>query len=153
MSYTAELSELMYPLGFYYADSYGVGTHNTGWVSLQKYHRAWLVLNVGDLQQGATLNCALQQATSSAGAGAKAITSSKTLGAKAIAALSQAAGDSDDLVCIELQTEELDVDNRFYFVRAQVTVTGDAVEFSGILYGCSARFKAVPITNWTEIVD
>jgi len=153
MSYTAEVSELMYPLAIEYADSQAVGTHNGAWVSLQNYHRAWLVLNVGEMQPGATLDCALQQATGPAGGGAKAITSSKTGGAKAITQLSQAAGDGDDLVCIELQTEELDVNNDFEHVRFQVVVAGAAVEYSAILYGCIARFKPVPATNWTEIVD
>ncbi|KPK86871.1 MAG: hypothetical protein AMJ81_00155 [Phycisphaerae bacterium SM23_33] len=153
MSYTAELSELMYPLAIEYADSQAIGTHNSAWVSLQNYHRAWLVLNVGEMQQGATLNCALQQARGPGGTGAKAITSSKTAGAKAITPLVQATGDGDDLVCIELQTEELDVDRGFEHVRFQVVIAGGAVEYAAVLYGCVSRFKAVPTTNWTERID
>jgi hypothetical protein len=152
MSYTAELSELMYPLAIEYADSQAIGTHNSTWVSLQNYHRAFLVINVGEMQQGATFDCAMQQARGPGGTGAKAITSSKTLGAKAITQLT-AAADGDDLVCIELQTEELDVDGGFEHVRFQVVIVGGAVEYAAVLYGCVARFKAVPTTNGTEIVD
>lgn len=151
--YTAQLSEQMYPLAIEYADSQAAGTHNSAWVSLQDYHRAFLVVNVGDMQQGATLDCALQQARGSGGTGAKAITSSKTAAAKAITQLTQAAGDGDDLVCIELQTEELDVDGGFEHVRFQVVITGAAVEYAAVLYGCVGRFKAVPTTNWAERID
>jgi hypothetical protein len=151
--YTAQLSEQLYPLAIDYADSQGVGTRNSAWVNLQNYHRAWLVINVGDMAQGATFNCALQQARGSAGTGAKAITSSKTAGAKAITQLTAAAADSDSVVCIELQTEELDVDGGFEYVRFQVIIAGAAVEYSAILYGCMTRFKPTPTTNWTERVD
>ena len=122
-------------------------------ISLQNYHRAWVVINVGEMQQGATFDCALQQARGSGGTGAKAITSSKTAAAKAITQLTAAAGDGDDLVCIELQTEELDVDAGFEHVRFQVVITGAAVEYAAVLYGCVSRFKAVPTTNWTERID
>lgn len=153
MSYTARLSEQVYPLTMEYADSKAIGAHASPYVSYQAYHRGFLVVNVGEMQAGATLDIAIQQATTAAGTGVKAITSSKTLAAKAAVQLTQAAADSDSLVCIEFQTEELDVTNRFFFVRFVITVAGAAVEYSAILYGCEARFKPVPITNWQQIVD
>jgi hypothetical protein len=136
----------MYPLAYENADSQAVGTHNSAYVSLQSYHRAWLVLNVGDMAVGATLDAGIQQATDTAGTGVKAIIG------KTITQLTQAGGDGNDLVCIELQTEELDVDGGFDCVRFYVTIAGAAVEYSAILYGLISRFKAVPVTNWTEIV-
>jgi hypothetical protein len=146
MSYTSRVSERMYPLAYEHADSQAIGTHNSACVSLQNYHRAWLVLDVGDMGVGATLDAGLQQATSTACAGVKAIAG------KTITTLTQAGGDGNDLVCIELQTEELDVDNAFDCVRFYVTIAGADVEYSAILYGLISRFKAVPTTNWTEIV-
>jgi len=147
MSCTSRVSERMYPLAYEHCDSQLVGTHNSAYVSLQNYHRAWLVLNVGDMGVGATLNAGLQQATDTSGTGVKAITG------KTIAQLTQAGGDGDDLVCIELQTEELDVDRGFEHVRFQVVIAGGAVEYAAVLYGCVSRFKAVPTTNWTERID
>lgn len=144
--YTARLSELLYPLVSEFADSIGVATTDSAWVSLSTYHRAWLVVNVGDMGQASTLDVSIRQAQDNAGTGAAAIVG------KAITQLTQAGGDGNDLVCIELQTEELDVDNGYEFVGVRVVVAGAAVELGWTLYGCSARFKPVPTTNWTEIV-
>ena len=143
--YTARLSELMYPLVAENADSHGAGTVNSACVSVATYHRVWLVLDVGDMVQDATLDAGLQQATTTACAGVKAIAG------KTITQLTQAGGDGNDLVCIELQTEELDVDGGFDCVRFYVTVAGAAVEYSAILYVCEPRFAPTPTANWTEV--
>lgn len=144
--YTARVSELLYPLVFEHADSAAAGTHNSQYASLANYHRAWLVIDVGNMGAGATLDAGIQQATDTSGTGIKAIAG------KTITQLTQAGGDAESLVCIELQTEELDVDNAFDVVRFYVTVANAAVEYSAILYGCSPRFAPVPTTNWQEIV-
>lgn len=144
--YTSRVSERMYPLDTYNADSLGVGVANGAWVSLRDYHRAWVYINVGDMQATATLDLLLQQATDTAGAGAKAITG------KAIAQLTQAGGDSDSEVCIELQTEELDVSLNFDAIRFIATVAAAAVELSVTVFGITSRFDPVPVANWAEIV-
>ena len=153
MSYTERLSEAVYPLDIAFADAAIPSVINGAWVNVSLYHRLWLVINVGDLQAGGTFDATVQQATTTAGAGAKAITSSKTLVAKAITQLTQAGGDSDSIVCIELQTEEMDVTNLFDCVRFVITVGVANAEYSAILYGCISRHRAVPTTNWTEIID
>lgn len=144
--YTEQFTEVHYPLAYAHPDSYAAGTYTGTWVSLATYHRAVLVLNVGDMAVGATLDVSIRQATTTAGAGAKAIT------AKSITQLTQAGGDGDDLVCIELRTEELDVPNAFDCVSVRVVVAGAAVEYSYILYGIIPRFAPTGITNWTEVV-
>ena len=146
MSYTERFTEDHYPLAVYNADSLGVGTFNSPYVTLQEYHRAILVVNLGDMGQAATFDAGIQQATTVAGGGVKAIAG------KAITQLTQAGGDGDQLVAIELQTEELDVDGRFAFVRFYLTVGGSACEVSAILYGIISRHKAVPVTNWAEVI-
>lgn len=153
MSYTERLSEAVYPLAIEYADSQAIGAHAGAWVNVSLYHRLWLVVNVGEMQAGATLDAALQQATTTAGAGVKAILAKNQVTNKAITQLTQAGGDGDDLVCIELQTEEMDVTNLFDCVRFVITIAGAAVEYAAVLYGCISRHKAVPTTNWTEIID
>jgi len=153
MSYTARLSEQTYPLSGGYVAALAPGISNGAWVSLQNYHRAWLIVAVGTMGAGATFDCALQQAQDATGTGAKAI-AGKTLGTfKAITQLTQAGGDAFSVCCIELQTEELDVTNGFEHVRFQITVGGAAVDTAATLFGCIARFKPVPTTAWTEIVD
>jgi len=150
--YTAGTYELEAPLMSAPPDSYGAAIYVNGYVSLTNYHRAKLHINVGEMQQGATFDAQILQAQDAAGTGAKTI-ASKAGGTKAITQLTQAGGDGDDLLCIELQTEELDVDGNFEHVGVQVTVGNAAVEYSWILYGCEARYKPTPTTDWTEIVD
>lgn len=145
--YTARFSELHYPLAMDYSDSFARGVHTSSYVSLMNYHRAVVVINVGDIAAGGALDARLLQATTTAGAGVKAITG------KAITQLTQAGGDGDDIICIELQTEELDVTNAFDCIALELTVVNDAaVEFSYIVYGIEPRFPPTGTTNWAEVV-
>lgn len=144
--YTARFSEMFCPLASMHADSFAAGEHNSGYVALNNYHRAVILIDVGDLAATATLDVDLEQATSTAGAGAKAITG------KSITQLTQAGGDSDDLVCMELRTEELDVDGGFDCINVEVTVANAAAEFSVWIFGYEPRFPPVPVTGWTEVV-
>jgi len=147
MSYTNRVSEDMYPLVSEYSDSITVAAHTSAYVSLANYHRAWLFLNVGEMQGTATLDVSFLQATDTAGTGSKAL-----VPAKAITQLDQAAGDGNQLVCVELQTEELDVDGGFDCVAVLLTVGNAAVELGWSLFGTCSRYKATPTTNWEEIV-
>lgn len=146
MAYTNRLSEVLYPVSIEHPDSFAAGTYTGSWYDMRDYHRAWLVINVGDMVATATLDAGLQQASDTTGTGVKAITG------KTITQLTQAGGDGNDIVCIELQTEELDVDNSFECVRWYVTVAAAAVELSVVLYFAEPRFAPVPTTNWTEVV-
>ena len=151
--YTAASYEQEFPLAFEYPDSIGVGTHTSAYVSMETYHRAKLIGLVGDLGQGATVDIQILQAQDAAGTGAKVIVDKAGTGTKAITQLTQAGGDGDDGVVIELQTEELDVDNGFDFIAVQVVIAGAAVEMGYVLFGCEARYKAVGVTGWTEVID
>jgi hypothetical protein len=147
MAYTNRVSEDLYPLTSHDPRTRQVATHVSAWVNAENYHRLWFYLQVGDLGAAATLDANLQQASDAAGTGAKAIAG------KSITQLTQAGGDgTDDLACIELQTEELDVDNGFEFVRFRVTIAVADCTYSASLFGTCSRYKPVPTTNWTEIV-
>ena len=61
--------------------------------------------------------------------------------------------DGDDLVAIEVRTEELDVTNNFDCIQVRVEIGGAAVELSYILYGIVPRFAPVGVTNWAEVID
>ena len=147
MAYTNRVSEDMYPLVAYHADSLGVSAITSAYVSLANYHRAWLYLNVGEMQAQSSLDVSFLQATTTAGAGTKVLAP-----VKGITQLTQAAGDGDQQVCIELQTSELDVDGGFDCIAVVTTVAGAAVELAWSLFGVISRFKEVPTTNWEEIV-
>lgn len=125
-----------------------VATHVSDWVSMANYHRAALHLKVGDMGANATLDAGIQQASDADGTGVKAISG------KTITQLDQSAGDgADEDLVIELRTEELDVTNGFDYVRFYVTIaTADCV-YAATLFGIVSRFKPVPTTAYTEIVD
>ena len=145
--YTQRFSEQHYPLAFEHADSQAAGTHNTAYVSLKNYHRAVAVIDVGTMVASSTADFSIVQAQDSSGTGVKAITG------KANTQLTQAGGDGDEILCIELRGEELDSANGFGHVAIKAVIAVDAVEYSAILFGCITAYLPVPTTNWSEIKD
>jgi hypothetical protein len=128
-------------------DVVAIGVHASPFFNLANHQRAVVILLVGDMQAGATVDMQLWQATTQAGANAKIIAG------KAITQLTQAGGDGNDSLIVEVRTEELDVDGGFTFVNAIITVAGDTVELASLaLLGCS-NYSPVATTRWTEIVD
>lgn len=146
MPYTEKFSEVHYPLDSDYADSFAIGTHTSAYVSLANYHRAAIYINVGEIAAGGGLDARVLQATTTAGAGAKVITG------KSITRLTQAGGDGDDIICIEIRTEELDVTNAFDCIALELTVISAAAEIAYTIFGIVPRFPPTGITNWTEVV-
>lgn len=147
MQYTQRFTE-NYQLAGADADAYAIGVYTPfTFVSMANNQRAVLLLHVGDMEQGATVDLALLQATTAAAGDAKAITG------KAITQLTQAGGDAGSNVCIELRTEEMDVDGGFTYVGAQLTVAGGAVDIGLFALLGGTNQAPVPTTAWDEIVD
>jgi hypothetical protein len=143
--YTERFSEFAEVLAHIPADS-AAAEVNTGYVYAGGHHRLAVLISVGDLAATATFDVDVEQATSTAGAGAKAITGKSTT------QLTQAGGDGDDVLIIELQTEELDAANNFDCVNVEVTPAVAAVEFAVFLLGIFPRHAPVATTNVAEIV-
>ena len=146
MAYTERFSEANEVLAHIPADSETVAV-TSGWVLMENQHRALALISVGDMVATATLNATLTQASDAVGTGAKAITG------KAITQLTQAGGDGNQVVMIELRSEELDVSGGFEYILLTITPAVAAVEFSAFLLGTEPRYKPVPTTNVEEIVD
>lgn len=110
------------------------------------------ILLVGDIGSGATIDAVVQQATDSAGTGAKALSPSKT-----ITQLTQAGGDSNKQVVINVRGEELDLDNNFDHVAVSVTITGSAgSDFGALVLGHNVRYNPASdndISSVDEIVS
>ena len=138
----------MYPLIIRDPDSYTNAVYNDAHVNVANYHRLWFVMQVGEMQATSTIDVQLYQATQVADAGGD----TKVIAGKTITQLTQAAGDGDQIVCIEVQSEEFDVDGKFDNISVRLTVGTAASELAYVLYGLAGRFKAVPTTNWEEIV-
>ena len=146
-AYTNRFTEVHRLAGYLPPQSLGVGVHTYAYYNAANYQRGILLLLVGTMGGGATLDCQIWQATDALGANAKIVAG------KAITQLSAAAGDGNDAVAIELRTEELDVNGGFCYVSAIVTVGGAAVNAAvAALAGC-ANYVPVPVAAWTEIVD
>ena len=143
--YTARFSELHYPLLIENPDAVVAGTYNSVWISMEAYHRGVLLINCGDMTAGDRLDVWMQQATTVGGAGGKAI-ANKTI------TLTQAIDGGNDLVCMELQTEEMDVSNHFDFIRVVYRVLGTSTELSLIYFGIEPRYPPTPTANWHTIV-
>ena len=130
------------------ADNYAIGVYEPiTYRHMGNHQRAALIVHVGDMGAGATVDVSLRQATTAAATDDKAITG------KEITQLTQAGGDAGSTVVIELRTEELDVDGGFCYIGALLTVAGNTADIGIVaLAGCS-NYVPVPTTNWTEIVD
>lgn len=140
MSYCERFTEVHYPLvGI---NPLGDGTLVTPWANLSNYHRAVVIIHTGAMT--GALTCLLQQATDATGAGAKPIAG------KVITPLT--AADDGVIVAIELQTEELDVDNAFYCIRAFCTLGNAADVYSVMVLGLEPRCAPTPTVNWDEII-
>lgn len=145
--YTERFSEVHKLLISENNPSLAAGVYDSPWVSLANYHRAAVVLHVVDMGAGATIDLAVRQATDTSGSGAKAFTT-----AKAITQLTQASGDVDSDVCVEIQTEEMDVTNSFDCLGLRLTVANAPVVVSWHVFGIVPRYAPVGTTEWTEVV-
>lgn len=123
--------------------SQAAATVTTGWVSMATFNAIMAVLQVGAMTLNGTVDAKLQQASDSAGTGAKDITG------KAITQLTQAGTDDNKQVVINCRAEELDVDNSFTHVRLSVTVAVAASLIAAAVYGLDARYA--PATDATTV--
>lgn len=114
-------------------DAYGASTVTSGWVDVSDFHSIMAVVQAGTLGSSATLDAKLEQATSAAGAGAKDVAGA------AITQLTQAGTDSDKQAVISLQTDAIDVDGGFRFIRLSITVGTATSDAGGVVLGVPAR--------------
>jgi len=148
MSYTERFTEVHIPLYVLHPVAVQAGPEVfTTWVDMANYHRAVVIIGTGVMAGGSTLNANLHQGTDNTGAGVKYIYG------KWINQLSQAGGDSDSLVAIELKTEELDVEGGFHFIALGYTVANAAVLMSISIIGIVGRYEPGPQTGYAEVVD
>lgn len=123
-----------------------VGTLTSGWVPLAEVESILAVINTGVLGASATVDANLQQATSAAGAGAKAITG------KAITQLVAATGNNVQ-AAINLRGDELDVTNGFAFVQLSIIVGTAASMTAGQILGGNPRNYPASLQNPASVVQ
>jgi len=127
----------------------GVGVHNSGYVSLADYHRAFVWLDLGEAGQDATIDVVLTQATDAAGTGAKALTTPAGVTKNPAQIV---AGDAGDHVGIEIRSEELDITNGFVFVQAAVTIAAATYYYDLVIFGLVSRYEPVGAADFLYLM-
>lgn len=112
----------------------------SAWVAVQNFHSFLAMVDVGVFGSSATVDFKLQQATSSGGAGAKALNNASTGVAKAITQL-LAAGGNNRQAFINARASDLDQLNGFGYIAMVLTVGTAATLVSGYLFGVYPRFE------------
>ena len=132
-------SERIAILGTIDPDNYAAGDQSSDWVDAGDFALIQVALLVGTLGTGSTLDAKLQQATSSAGGGAKDITG------KSITQLTQTGSDSDKQAIINCLASELDAANQYRYVKLLVTETAASPavnsDYAAVLLGLRARYQ------------
>jgi len=104
-------------------------TVTTGWYNANDTERISALIAVGTMAATSTLDAKFEQATDSSGTGAKDVSGSD------ITQLTQAGGDSDKQVIIDVDAANLDIANDFNYVRLSITGATANVDLSAILTG------------------
>lgn len=128
------------------AASVAASTVTTAWVNAGLWLQILALIKTGALGASATVDAKLQQATDSAGTGAKDVTG------KAITQVVAATGNNKQ-VYINLKGQELDVTNGFSFVRLSVTVGTAASILDATLFGLLPRFGSAEALNQATLVQ
>lgn len=148
-SYTERFTEVHYPLvGLAPVVTSAGAEVISSYVSLANYHRAVLVVHLGAVAAGGTVQFRLLQAQNTAGLNAKGIPTTATQD-KITTVLTAA---DTGWVVIELRTEELDVAGGFDCVAFGYDTDTNTFALEATLYGIISRFDPVPTTNYNEIV-
>lgn len=121
-------------LGAIDPDVYTASTVTTGWISAAEFARFQAIVMAGTLGSSATLDAKIEQATSSAGAGAK------DLAGKAIGQLTQAGtNESDKQAIINFRAADLDLAGDFTHFRLSMTVGTATSDAGAIVLGIDPR--------------
>jgi len=118
----------------------------TGWIPVNLYENLLAIVNVGVISSTGTVDAKIQQATSSAGAGAKDVTG------KAITQLTQAGSGSNKQALINFSVSDLDHANGFTYVQLSITPATAAALISGLLLGFDGKYPVANVTTVGEVV-
>lgn len=122
------------------------GTVTTPWVDARTFFALLAIISTGVLGAGATIDAIVEQATSDAGAGAKAVAGS------AIGQIAKATGDNKQMA-INVRPEDLDKNGGFKFVRLSINVGGAASFLSALLVGFDPRYGAAGANQSTTVAQ
>lgn len=142
--YTARFSEIAEYLGGINPASYN-SEQNSGYVSLENYHRAVIIIHAGVLGQNVDVDVESAQDTSGTDAGAfdsngKDITLTATT-------------DNNTVSVIEIRTEEFDVDDAHCCINLEMTPAGSSSIFGAQIWGFVPRYAPASTTTLDSVTD
>ena len=115
---------------------------NSGWHDIEDAQEMIFFVTVGDIAASGTVNAKVQQASASAGTGAKDISG------KAMTELS--ATDDNKTILITVHTQELD--EGFPFLQLSITPADAAADVAGLILKGYNRYEPVPTGALDELV-
>ncbi|RTL40557.1 MAG: hypothetical protein EKK53_15325 [Burkholderiales bacterium] len=124
--------------------SQAAGTVTTSWLDQSQYLVLMALVAIGAFGASATVDAKLQQATDSAGTGAKDVTG------KAVTQL-VAGGGNNRQVLINMKEADLDTEGGFRYVRLSITVGTAATLVFGAVFGGIPRF--MPVTHQAGVAQ
>lgn len=126
-------------------DAYAAGTYTTGWIDMQDFYAVLGVVLAGDLGALATVDAKFEQATDSAGTGAKDVTGS------AITQLTKAGTDDNKQVAINLAQADLDRNNGFRYARLSMSVGTATSDAGAVVIALDSRYGAATANDATTV--
>ena len=143
--YTNRFCEQWELIDVVYGDAVAANTEtNSGYNLMENYHRVAVVLHPVDINDA--LNVDIEQATTTAGGGAKSVATTKDF---TVATTDTAPNVS------EIRMEEMDVDGGFKYLNVEITTAntgGSGNDFACEIYGLP-RYLPAATTNWDAIND
>jgi len=137
MSFTERFSEACEVLDSIQPNVYGAGEMNTGYNSFRDFHRGAVIIMTGAMS--ALANVDFEQATTTAGAGAKIFNAQgKDLDLTV----------TDHVYIFEIKSEEFDTANEFDCLNVEITLT-DNCALSVLMLGTIPRYKPATVTGVT----
>ncbi len=112
-------------------DANAASSFTSDWVNMEEWGQLMAIVMAGTIASSGTLDAAMLQATSSTGAGSKAITG------KSIVQLTT--GDNDEQSIINLKADELDVAGGFSFVAIKLTHGTAGGDSAAVVLGFDCR--------------
>jgi len=147
MSYTNRFVEVHQPSTPLYPALKSVAVHSTVWIPMANHQRIVFLIITGAMTAGSTVDFKVREALTAAGG------TPLDVAGKAITQLTQAGGDGNDLIAVEVRTEELTVNTDYAWVQGQLTVGTDTCYATVLPLRFIPNYPPCVTTGWTETVD
>ena len=118
---------------------------HTDWVDMGEFENLLAVISTGDMLSAAFVDAKLQQATDAQGTGMKDVPG------KAISTMGASGGDAYKTKLINMRAEELDAENNYTHVRAEVAVSANNVTVAVLLLALDPRYR--PLAQADSVIQ